>query len=156
MPQPYWAYPVPSWGYVGPILQQLAHPLLGLHVAIFHCIKLNLTWRIFWLKMRLSSNMQIYQWHICLDGQTNKGWTHKTAYIYIFICKYIRLSTYLSIGLYIYIYIYKCAATIAMDSFFWVPNQHRIENTHTHIMIFQVVSTKYFDLKTFKTQHPGW
>ena len=30
-------------GYVGPILQQLAHPLLGLHVAILHCIKLNLT-----------------------------------------------------------------------------------------------------------------
>ena len=33
------ANPVPSWGYVGPILQQLAHPLLGLHVAILHCIK---------------------------------------------------------------------------------------------------------------------
>ena len=26
MPQQYWAYPVPSWGYVGPILQQLDPP----------------------------------------------------------------------------------------------------------------------------------
>ena len=76
--------------------------------------------------------------------------TQNSICIYLYVN--IRLSTYLSIGLYIYIYIYKCAATIAMDSFFWVLNQHRIKNTH--IMIFQVVSTKYFDLKTFKTKHP--
>ena len=76
--------PCPS--HIGPILQQLAHPLLGLHVAILHCIKLNLTWRIFWLKMRLSSSLQRL---FCLDGQTNKGWKHKATYIYILYYIYI-------------------------------------------------------------------
>ena len=27
--QPGWAYPVPSWGNVGPLLKHVAHPLLG-------------------------------------------------------------------------------------------------------------------------------
>lgn len=119
MPQPYWAYPVPSWGYVGPILQQLAHPLLGLHVAILHCIKLNLTWLIFWLKMRLSSNMQIYQWNILFGwnkptGDGNKRticmyvyiYTYWFVFFYLFIClfHFIYLRIFLNIGAFISTY----------------------------------------------------
>ena len=92
-----------KWGHVGPILQQLAHPLLELHVAILHCIKLNLTWRIFWLKMRLSSNMQIYQWTIFVWMGNNKGWKHKTIYII-----FIYISVYLSRSICLYLYISMC------------------------------------------------
>ena len=118
MPQPYWAYPVPSWGYVGPILQQLAHPLLGLHVAILHCIKLNLTWRIFWLKMRLSSNMQIYQWNILFGWNKPTGDGNKrTMYVYVYICFFLHIDLffYLFICLFQFIYlrIFKTDACIS-------------------------------------------
>ena len=80
------------WAYLA-ILQQLAHPLLELHVTILHCIKLNLTWRIFLLKMRLSSNMQIYQWTILFGWANQQGMeTQSNIYIYIlysFICLFI-------------------------------------------------------------------
>ena len=112
------ANPLPSWGYVGPILQQLAHPLLGLHVAILHCIKLNLTWRIFWLKMRLSSNMQIYQWNILFGWNKPTGDGNKRAmYVYVYICFFLHIDLffYLFICLFQFIYlrIFKTDACIS-------------------------------------------
>ena len=157
MPQPYWAYPVPSWGYVGPILQQLAHPLLGLHVAILHCIKLNLTWRIFWLKMRLSSNMQIYQWNILFGWANQQGMETKEqcmcmwvyTYIYIHIDLMLYLFMYLIISFYLFLHLWICidACTSIYKHvlqqwqwtvFFWAPNQHKMEgNKHDFKQFFQ-------------------
>ena len=156
MPQPYWAYPVPSWGYVGPILQQLAYPLLGLHVAIFHCIKLNLTWRIFWLKMRLSSNMQyisveyfVWMGKPTRDGNKRTMYVYVSVYIYIHIDLMLYLFMYLIISFYLFLHLWICidACTSIYKHvlqqwqwtvFFWAPNQHKMEgNKHDFKHFFQ-------------------
>ena len=75
----YRAYPVPSWGYAGPILQQLAHPLLGLRVAIFHCM-LSLTWRILLAKnWACPARCKDIKRMICLDWTNHMAWKQKNV-----------------------------------------------------------------------------
>ena len=122
MPQPYWAYPVPSWGYVGPILQQLAHPLLGLHVAILHCIKLNLTWRIFGLKWGCPATCKYISGIFCLDGTSQHGMETKEQcmcmciYVFFYILNHIDLFflfIYLFLSFYLFTYFFKIDACIS-------------------------------------------
>ena len=72
--------------------------------------------------MRLSSNMQIYQWTILFGWANQQGMeTQSSVYIYIYVyiyMLYIHLSVDLSRSIcHVYIYIKTCAATMAMDSF---------------------------------------
>jgi hypothetical protein len=170
MPQPYWAYPVPSWGYVGPILQQLAHPLLGLHVAILHCIKLNLTWRIFWLKMRLSSNMQIYQWNILFGWNKPTGDGNKrTMYVYVYICVFLHIDlfflfiylflsfylfTYFLKSMHVYLHIDMCCNT-GNGQFFLGAKP--AQNGGKQTLFFNIcLKQNFHELKTCKTKRPRW
>ena len=171
MPQPYWAYPVPSWGYVGPILQQLAHPLLGLHVAILHCIKLNLTWRIFWLKMRLSSNMQIYQWNILFGWNKPTGDGNKrTMYVYVYICVFLHIDLFFFLFIYLlfhFIYLrifFKIDACIStyrhvLQHWQWTVFSGRQTSTEwreTNIIFNICLKQNFHELKTCKTKRPRW
>ena len=70
-------------------------------------------------------------------------------YIHIHIL-IIRLSTYLSISIYLNLDIKMCC-NICNGLFFWVSNQHRMEKTHNDFHFFK---QRLFDFKTCKTKRP--
>jgi hypothetical protein len=90
--QPWWAYPVPNWEYVVPILTHLAHPLLG-HFSFFSLTKIKFD--IF--HMLLAKNEAV-QGHCIGWGKPTLDANQETIYIYIYI--------YIFIFIYIYIFVY--------------------------------------------------
>ena len=105
--------PCPS--HIGPILCQVGAcwaylAAIGTSTAwatrrnfTLYKVKFDMT-HVFGLKCGCPATCKYISGLFCLDGQTNKGWKHKTIYIYI-LYSFIYLFIYLD--LYVYINIYK-------------------------------------------------